>query len=150
MATQNEPFSREEHVAFLNGMLEAERAGAKALLAILEQSPRRGQAWAALRRVHSDEAHNCALLGKQLERLGADYSHATGDFLGKLLAVEGARGRVEFLVKGLRWAVKRLDEAMQRLDEEARATVARIRESHLRSIEVCGSVLGMLDERGEN
>lgn len=150
MANQNEPFSREEQVAFLNRMLEAERAGAKALLAILEQSPRRGEARAALRRVHSDEAHNCALLGKQLERLGADYSHATGDFLDKLLVVEGARARVEFLAKGLRWAVKQLDEAMPRLDEEARATFARIRESHLRSVEVCGSVAGMLDERGEN
>lgn len=150
MANQNEPFSREEQVAFLNRMLEAERAGAKALLTILEQSPRRGEAWTALRRVHSDEAHNCALLGKQLERLGADYSHATGDFLGKLLAVEGVRARVEFLAKGLRWAVKRLDEAMPRLDEEARATLARIRESHLRSIEICESVVGMLDERGEH
>jgi nitronate monooxygenase len=150
MANQSKPFSREEQVAFLNQMLEAERAGAKALLAILEQSPRRGEAWAALRRVHSDEAHNCALLGKQLERLGADYSHATGDFLGKLLAVEGVPARVEFLGKGLRWAVKRLDQAMPRLDEDARATFARIRESHLRSIEVCGSVVGMLNERGEN
>ena len=150
MANQNEPFSREEQVAFLNRMLEAERAGAKALLIILEQRPRRGEAWTALRRVHSDEAHNCALLGKQLERLGADYSHATGDFLGKLLAVEGVPARVEFLVKGLRWAVKRLDEATPRLDEEARATVARIRETHLRSVEICGSVAGMLDERGEN
>jgi hypothetical protein len=150
MANQNEPFSREEQVAFLNRMLEAERAGAKALLAILEQTPRRGEAWAALRRIHSDEAHNCALLGKQLERLGADYSHATGDFLGKLLAMEGVPARVEFLAKGLRWAVKRLDQAMPRLDEDARATFARIRESHLRSIEVCGSVVDMLDERGEN
>jgi len=149
MADQK-PFSREEQIAFLNRMLEAERAGAKALLAILEQSLRRGDAWAALRIVHSDEAHNCALLGKQLERLGADYSHSTGDFLGKLLAVEGVRARVEFLAKGLRWAVKRLDEAMPRLDDDARATFARIRESHLRSIEVCGSVVGMLDERGEN
>ena len=40
------------------------------------------------------------------ERLGADYSHATGDFLDKLLAVTGTRARVEFLAKGLRWAVQ--------------------------------------------
>ncbi len=56
------PFSREEQIEFLNRMLEAERAGAKALMCILEASPRRGEAWAALRRVHSDEAHNCVLL----------------------------------------------------------------------------------------
>ena len=150
MTDHNQPFSREEQVAFLNRMLEAERAGARALLTILEGSLRRGEAWIALRRVHSDEAHNCVLLGKQLERLSADYSHATGDFFSKLLAVNGTRSRVEFLVKGLRWAVKRFDEAMPRLDDDARATIARIRESHLRSIELCESIVGTLTVRKDN
>jgi hypothetical protein len=121
-------------------MLEAERAGANALLNILEELPRRGEAWAALRRVHADEAHNCVLLGKQIQRLGADYSHATGDFLGKLLAVEGRRARIEFLAQGLRWAVKRFDEALPRLDGEARDAIGGMRASHLRSIETCESV----------
>jgi hypothetical protein len=80
------------------------------------------------------------LLGKQIQRLGADYSHATGDFLGKLLAIEAPGARVEFLAQGLRWAVKRFDEALPRLDDEARQTVAGIRESHLRSIASCESV----------
>jgi hypothetical protein len=146
MADHNQAFSKQEQVAFLNRMLEAERAGARALFTILEGSPRRGDTWTALRRVHSDEAHNCALLGKQLERLGADYSHATGDFLDKLLAVSGTRARVEFLAKGLRWAVQRFDEAMPRLDNDARATIASIRESHLRSIELCQSVVSTLTE----
>ena len=137
-------FSRAERVAFLNRMLEAERAGANALLNILEEHPRHGEAWTLLRRIHADEAHNCGLLGGQIKRLGADYSHATGDFLGKLLAVEGPRARVEFLARGLQWAVKRFDEAAPRLDAEARATVAGIRESHLRSIASCESVAGML------
>jgi hypothetical protein len=139
-------FSRDEQIAFLNRMLEAERAGANALLNILEEHPRRGEAWASLRRVHADEAHNCVLLGKQIQRLGADYSHATGDFLGKLLAVEGRRARVEFLVKGLRWAIERFDEAEPRLDAEARQTIAGIRASHLRSIERCEAVASGLAE----
>jgi hypothetical protein len=139
-------FSHEEQVAFLNRMLEAERAGANALLNILETHSRRGEAWVTLRRVHADEAHNCVLLGKQIERLGADYSHATGDFLGKLLSVEGRRARVELLAKGLRWAVKRFDEALPRLDAEARDAIAGIRESHLRSIESCESVARTLAE----
>jgi hypothetical protein len=139
-------FSHEEQVAFLNRMLEAERAGANALLHILEKHPRRSESWAALRRMHADEAHNCVLLGKQIQRLGADYSHATGDFLGKLLAVEGRRARVEFLAQGLRWAVRRFDAALPRLDGDARATVAAIRESHLRSIATCESVARTLAE----
>ncbi len=133
-------FSRAEQVAFLNRMLEAERAGANALLNLLEEHPRRGEAWTVLRRVHADEAHNCVLLGKQIQRLGAEYSHATGDFLGKLLAVEGRRARVEFLAQGLRWAVTRFDEALPRLDGAARETIAGIRQTHLRSIERCESV----------
>ena len=137
-------FSRAEEVAFLNRMLEAERAGANALLNILEEHTRHGAAWTALRRIHAEEAHNCGLLGAQIRRLGADYSHATGDFLGKLLAVEGPRARVEFLATGLRWAVKRFDEAAPRLDAETRATVAGIRESHLRSIASCEAVARML------
>jgi hypothetical protein len=144
MTDRNQPFSREEQVAYLNRMLEAERAGAKALMAILEASPRHGEAWAALRRMHNDEAHNCVLIGKQLERLGADYSHATGEFLDKLIAINGNRARVAFLSKGLRWAVKRFDEAMPRLDREGRATIAQIRESHLRSIELCEKLSNML------
>lgn len=139
-------FSRDEQIAFLNRMLEAERAGATALLGILEEHARHGEAWTVLRRVHADEAHNCGLLGGELRRLGAEYSHATGDFLGRLLAVEGPRARVEFLVRGLRWAVKRFDEALPRLDDSARETVAAMRESHLRSIERCEAVVGTLPE----
>lgn len=139
-------FSRDEQIAFLNRMLEAERAGATALLGILEEHARHGEAWTVLRRVHADEAHNCGLLGGELRRLGAEYSHATGDFLGRLLAVEGPRARVEFLVRGLRWAVKRFDEALPRLDEPARETVAAMREAHLRSIERCEAVVGTLPE----
>jgi hypothetical protein len=134
------PFSRAEQVAFLNRMLEAERAGANALLNLLEEHPRHGESWTLLRRVHADEARNCVLLGAQIKRLGAEYSHATGDFLGKLLAVEGKRERVEFLARGLRWAVKRFDEALPRLDPEARAAVLALRESHVRSIATCEAV----------
>jgi hypothetical protein len=133
-------FSRTEQVAFLNRMLEAERAGANALLNILEEHPRHGEAWTALRRVHSDESRNCVLLGAQIKRLGADYSHATGDFLGKLLAVEGQRARIEFLARGLGWAMKRFDEAAPRLDAEAREAIGVMRESHARSIAACETV----------
>jgi len=137
-------FSAAEEAAFLNRMLEAERAGANALLNLLEEHPRHGEAWTLLRRMHADEARNCALLGAEIRRLGAGYSHATGDFLGKLLAVEGPRARVEFLARGLRWAVTRFDEALPRLDAPARATVAGIRASHLRSIASCAAVAAML------
>src|SRR5436853_2971069 len=88
---------------FLNRMLEAERAGAKALVVFMDDWPRKGTEWSALRKVHEDEAHNCALIGEQLKKLGSDYSHATGEFYDKAAAIKDKRERIEFLVRGLKW-----------------------------------------------
>ena len=122
-------------------MLEAERAGAKALVVLMNDWPRNGKEWSVLRKVHEDEAHNCALIGEQLKRLGADYSHATGGFYAKAVAVKGPKERVAFLVKGLRWAVQRFEEALPRLDQEAGSLFTRMRDSHLRSIAACETLL---------
>lgn len=126
-------------------MLEAERAGAKALVVFMDEHARHGEAWSVLRRIQGDEAHNCALIGKLLEKAGVPYSHATGAFYDKAVAVKGTRERIDFLVKGLRWAVKRFEAALPGLDAEAQAVFTRMRESHLRSIAACealGRTLG--------
>ncbi len=125
-------------------MLEAERAGARALVAFLDDWPRNGPEWKVLRRVHEEEAHNCALIGKLLEKAGVPYSHATGEFYGKAVAVTDPKQRIEFLVRGLKWAVKRFDEALPSLDDEAKALFARMRDSHLRSIAACEQVVQSL------
>ena len=129
---------------FLNSMLEAERAGAKALVVFMEDHARQSEAWKVLRAVQGDEAHNCALIGKLLEKSGIPYSHATGEFYDKAIAVQGARSRIEYLVRGLRWAVKRFEEAAPTLEPEARDVFAKMRESHLRSIAACERVLQAL------
>ena len=135
-------FSHEEQVAFLNRMLEAERAGARALVVFLDDYPRNSEAWKMLRRVHDDEAHNCALIGEQLKRRGRDYSHATGEFYAKAVAVKGAPGRVAFLVKGLRWAIREFEQALPRIaDPEIKKLFDGMRERHLRSCAACESVL---------
>jgi len=138
-------FNREELAAFLNRMLEAERAGAKALLVFLEEHPRGGETWKILRRVQADEAHNCVLIGDLLKRLGVDYSHATGEFFDKAVAVSGRRARIEFLVRGLAWAVREFDHTLPRIeDAQARETIERMRDSHRRSIEACNTAVGSL------
>ena len=109
-------------------MLEAERAGAKALVVFMDEHARNGESWKVLRSVQADEAHNCALIGRLLEKEGAAYSHATG----------------EYLVRGLKWAVKRLEEAAPTLGPEARDVFAKMRDSHLRSIAACERVLQAL------
>jgi nitronate monooxygenase len=125
-------------------MLEAERAGAKALVVFMDDHPRNGEAWKVLRQVQAEEAHNCALIGKLLEKSGTPYSHATGEFYDKAVAVKGRRERIEYLVRGLRWAVKRVEEALPGLPADARDAFARMRDSHLRSIAACESLVQSL------
>jgi uncharacterized protein DUF6306 len=140
-------FSGHELGEFLNRMLEAERAGAKALLVFMDEHQRQGEAWKMLRRVQAEEAHNCALLGKLLERDGKAYSHATGGFFDKAVAVRGRRARIEFLIRGLRWAVREFDQALPRIgNPETRATIGGMRDSHSRSIEACSAVARTLPD----
>ena len=127
---------------FLNRMLEAERAGAKALVVFMDDWPRHGAEWATLRKIHDDEAHNCALIGEQLKRRGRDYSHATGEFYGKAVAVKGAPQRIEFLVKGLLWAIREFDNALPGIPDPAiKKLFEGMRDRHARSVERCNSVL---------
>lgn len=118
-------------------MLEAERAGAKALVVFMDDFPRNGEAWKILRQIQADEAHNCALIGKLIEKSGTPYSHATGKFYDKAVAVKGPRERIAFLVRGLKWAVKKFEEELPRLDKDAQDIFTRMRDSHLRSIAAC-------------
>ena len=118
-------------------MLEAERAGAKALVVFMDEHARHGEAWVILRKIQNDEAHNCALIGRLLEKSGTAYSHATGKFYDKAVAVKGPNARLEYLVRGLKWAVKRFEESLGRMSPEERDLFTRMRDSHLRSIAAC-------------
>jgi nitronate monooxygenase len=121
-------------------MLEAERAGAKALVVFMDEHARHGEAWDVLRKVQNDEAHNCALIGRLLEKEGVAYSHATGEFFDKAVAVKGRRERIEFLIRGLKWAVRKFEEALPGLPPAAQAVFTKMRDSHLRSIAACEKV----------
>ncbi|HEX2650898.1 MAG TPA: DUF6306 domain-containing protein [Burkholderiales bacterium] len=121
-------------------MLEAERAGAKALVVFMDEHPRSSDAWKTMRSVQADEARNCALIGRLLDKARTPHSHATGAFYDKAVAITGKRERVEFLVKGLRWAVKKFESELPRLEAEPRDAFIRMRDSHLRSIAACESV----------
>ena len=123
---------------FLNRMLEAERAGARALVVFMDDWARNGPEWKTLRAVHEDEAHNCALIGEQLKRLGRDYSHATGEFYAKALEIKGPRERIAFLVRGLKWAIREFEQALPRIgDPQIRKLFEGMRERHLRSAAAC-------------
>lgn len=141
------PFTSAEWSAFLNRMLEAERAGARALLEFLGEYARGDEAWKVLRRVQGDEAHNCVLLGDQLKRAGEPYSHATGEFLEKALDVQGRRARLVFLCRGLGWSIREIERALPRVaDAAGRQALSAIHESHRRSIAACEGVARTLSD----
>ena len=121
-------------------MLEAERAGAKALVVYMDDFQRNSESWKLLRRVQADEAQNCVRIGELLKRAGAEYSHATGEFYAKAIAVKGNKERIEFLVRGLRWAVRTIEKELPNFNEESRNVFTKMRDSHLRSIAACDSV----------
>ena len=125
-------------------MLEAERAGAKALVVFMDEFPRNGEAWKTLRQIQADEAHNCALIGKLLEKAGTPYSHATGKFYDKAVAVKGPKQRLEYLVRGLKWAVGRFENELPRLAPDAQDMFTKMRDSHLRSIAACEKLVRAL------
>ncbi|MFN2645668.1 MAG: DUF6306 domain-containing protein [Burkholderiales bacterium] len=134
-------FTQSELDDFLNRMLEAERAGARALIVFMDDWPRHGAEWQTLRRVHDDEAHNCARIGEQLKRRGREYSHATGEFYAKAVTVKDGRERIAFLVRGLKWAIREFEQALPRIeDPEVRNLFAGMRERHTRSAAACESV----------
>ena len=146
-SSSTDAFTDHELGEFLNRMLEAERAGAKALLVFMDEHERQGEAWKMLRRVQAEEAHSCALIGKMLERSGKPYSHATGEFYQKAVAVSGRRMRIEFLVRGLHWAVRRFDQALPRIgNAEMRTTIGGMRDTHARSIEACAAAIRNLKD----
>jgi nitronate monooxygenase len=123
-------------------MLEAERAGAKALVAFLDDWPRHGEEWNALRKVQADEAHNCSMLGEMLKRTGTPYSHGTGEFYDKAIAVEDPRKRIEFLIRGLGWAVKEFEKALPSIPrEDVRYLIEGMRDRHRRSIAACAAIV---------
>jgi hypothetical protein len=123
-------------------MLEAERAGAKALVVFMNDWPRHGPEWEALRRVQADEAHNCSMLGEMLKRSGAAYSHVTGEFHDKALAVRGARERIGFLIRGLKWALREFENALPRIArEDVRSLLEGMHRRHRRSIAACEAIL---------
>jgi nitronate monooxygenase len=108
----------------------------------MDDWPRHGAEWGLLRKIHEDEAHNCSLIGAELKRRGRDYSHATGEFYDKAVAVKGARPRIEFLVRGLRWAIREFGQALPRIpDASVRNLFEGMRERHTRSVERCNEVL---------
>ncbi len=135
----------EELVGLLNVLLEAERAGAKVLAAFLNDHERGTPAWKLLVAVQHDEAKNCAILIDLIRRVDGTPSAATGDFLGKALAVKGKAARLQFLNRGQQWVARKISAALPCVEQSfVRDALVDMQKSHLFNIEACDALLEIL------
>ena len=110
--------TKDELAAFLNELLEAERAGTGVALRSAQAAA--GTKFAdLLHDVHRDEARWCAMLLKQLKALGAPASTRIGAFEGKAMAIEKLEDRLTFLNRGQGWVVRKLKEMLPKVRDEA-------------------------------
>jgi hypothetical protein len=107
--------SEEEMVAFLNELLEAERAGASGVGEMAAPSDAAHRP--LLQTVAADEARFCAMLTRHIVRLHGKPTAVTGKFLDKLRATDGLEAKLNLLNRGQGWVVKKLREGLQKIDD---------------------------------
>lgn len=128
-------------IAFLNELLEAERAGAKvALESATEASD--PVLVALLKNIQQDEAHWCAMLFRQIKRLDGEPSLRIGAFHGKAMAIRDLKERITFLNRGQGWVVRKLREVTPLVrDEGLHADLAHMLSSHVANITLANSAI---------
>jgi hypothetical protein len=136
------PMPQAELASLLNTLLEAERAGAKAVAAFCSEPSLDAGAQAILLSIQRDESRNCAVLIGLLRSICATPSRATGDFLQRALAIEGARERLAFLNRGQAWVARRIGAALPRIaDGIIRQEMQAMLDSHLVNLGACEKLL---------
>lgn len=120
----------DELVAFLNELLEAERAGSRVTLESARAAADEPMA-ALMRAIQHDEARWCAMLQRHIKALAGTPSPKVGAFHGKAMAIADAKERLAFLNRGQGWVVRKLGQMLPRVqDDQLRADMAEMLESH--------------------
>jgi hypothetical protein len=132
--------SEEEMVAFLNELLEAERAGASGVGEMA--APPDALHRSLLQTVAADEARFCAMLTRHIVRLHGRPTAITGKFLDKLRATDGLEAKLDLLNRGQGWVVKKLREGLQKIDDPMLyADLREMLEAHETNIAACEQAL---------
>lgn len=126
---------------FLNALLEAERAGAKAAT-VFRHDYAGGPAEALIEQVRRDEAWCCGMLTGWVTKLGGTPTTLTGSFLEKVLAKPGLEARLAFLNRGQDWVVRKLEEMIPQLDAgDLRMDLSHMLSLHVQNIAECAAFL---------
>jgi len=108
--------SREELVAALNELLEAERAGVRVAEETAAQLSDPGTR-ALMESIRRDELKWCAMLTVAIQSLGEKPGSHTGAFYGKAMAIADLQARMAFLNRGQAWVVRKLEAMIPRVRE---------------------------------
>jgi nitronate monooxygenase len=104
--------------------------------------PEGSPTWQTLRKVQRDEAENCAILMRLAREIGHDPSKATGDFVGKALAIKGNAERLDFLDRGQAWVARKIREALPSIPEgELKSRLIAMQDSHMINIAACEAIV---------
>jgi nitronate monooxygenase len=130
-----------EIAAFLNLLLEAERAGA----AVARRSAASAGTLSLgplLKDVHRDELRWCRMLTRNLRSLGELPSKTVGSFYGKAMAIDALSERMKFLNRGQGWVVRKLSEMLPRIrDPKLHADLVEMLRAHELNIELVDKAL---------
>jgi nitronate monooxygenase len=127
--------SRDELLAALNELLEAERAGSRVCLRTAEET-KDPASRSMVENIQRDEAHWCAVLTKAILSLGATPSTRIGAFYEKAMAIPALPERLAFLNRGQGWVVKRLRDLLPKVREDSiHRALSSMLTSHERNVE---------------
>jgi hypothetical protein len=133
---------KDELIAFLNALLETERAGARITL---ESGRTAGSGPIAelMRTMHQDEAHWCAMLTRHIKARGAIPSSSVGALYGKAMAIQDLDERVIVLNRDQGWVARKLREMLPRVrDNRLHADLSEMLRSHEANIVLAGEPSG--------
>jgi hypothetical protein len=117
-APDTTPIARDDLLAALNELLEAERAGARVAMESARDLPP-SEVASLVQDIHKDEVHWCGMLMRTITALQARPSSLTGAFHGKAMAIPDLEERLLFLNRGQAWVVRKLQALIPRIAEAA-------------------------------
>ena len=109
---------RADLIDLLNRLLEAERAGVRAVSGMLKPLPE-GELKNGLKKAKGDEARYVAGLHAFLKQIGVVPSGKVGDFADRLLAIDGIAEQLRFLNRGQGWVVGKIEGLLPTLTDQA-------------------------------
>lgn len=133
------PQDRDELIATLNELLEAERAGARVTLETARQS-HHPTVVELMQHIQHDEARWCAMLLRQIRELGGTASPRMGAFYEKAMAIDDVAERIAFLNRGQGWVVRKLRELIPKVQNASlSADLHHMLSSHVANITLANS-----------